>query len=378
MSLWHNERFRPTEESAVLERPDVTGELVERNARVKAPARPAQGAHQAAQPARDEAEEGDEAHESPGIDKPELLNVVPRAELGFSRDLVDTYFRQMGHADLLSREGEIALAKRIEAAQQAVLEGLCRVPMLIDQIARWTDEWREGRIRLDQLVEAASAEATLPGDSGSLDDGEEHDGDEQTARGANAAGNADQDAANSARATQLDAVGALAGEIAALRRKRAATAARGKPVSKAGQKRLDEMMERFRRDMVELRMHPNRVAELTTGVDDQYRILQGIDRKLVRARERNDRTETRELRAQLAALEERVGLAAAEFRTIVSTMRAALREVKRAREEMVTAHLRLVVAIAKKYRGRSSLDLLDLIQEGNMGRMHAVGEFDYR
>src|SRR5262245_19710634 len=262
MSLWQNERFRPTEESAVLERPDVTGELMERDPRVKAPARPAQGAHQAAQPARDEAEDADEPHESPGIDKPEMLNVVPRAELGFSRDLVDTYFRQMGHADLLSREGEIALAKRIEAAQQAVLEGLCRVPMLIDQVARWTDEWREGRVRLDQLVEAASPEATLPGDSGSPDDGEERDEDEQTARAATA-GNADQDAANSARATQLDAVGALAGDIGALRRKRAATAARGKPVSKAGQKRLDEMMERFRGAMVELRMHQNRVGELT-------------------------------------------------------------------------------------------------------------------
>jgi hypothetical protein len=67
----------------------------------------------------------------------------------FSRDLIDTYFRQMGGSELLSREEEIALAKRIEAAQLDVLKGLCRVPMLIAQVASWIADVGAEKRRID-------------------------------------------------------------------------------------------------------------------------------------------------------------------------------------------------------------------------------------
>jgi RNA polymerase primary sigma factor len=72
------------------------------------------------------------------------------------------------------------------------------------------------------------------------------------------------------------------------------------------------------------------------------------------------------------------GLPVAEFRHIAAEIGKARRELTAAREEMVKAHLRLVVSVAKRYRRYSSLDLLDLVQEGNMGLMHAVEKFNYR
>jgi RNA polymerase primary sigma factor len=84
------------------------------------------------------------------------------------------------------------------------------------------------------------------------------------------------------------------------------------------------------------------------------------------------------LRVELAAIAERVGLPVADFGRVAAEVGNAKRELNAAREQMVRAHLRLVVWVAKRYRRNSSLELLDLIQEGNMGLMRAVEKFDYR
>jgi RNA polymerase primary sigma factor len=85
-----------------------------------------------------------------------------------------------------------------------------------------------------------------------------------------------------------------------------------------------------------------------------------------------------ELRADFEAVARRLGLPLSELRLALTEIYQARREQKRLREEMVRANLRLVVAIAKKYRGHSSLELSDLIQEGNLGLIRAVEKYNYR
>ena len=84
------------------------------------------------------------------------------------------------------------------------------------------------------------------------------------------------------------------------------------------------------------------------------------------------------LRSELSAIELCMGLPAAEFRAAAGEIGKAHRELKSAREAMMRAHLRLVISIAKTYRRKTSLDLLDLVQEGNLGLMRAIEKFNYR
>src|SRR5436190_21436452 len=122
-------------EGDTLELKDNLGEIFDFEARAfdDAPAETtASPARRAEEPA---------ARQQPDAKEPAAIGAsAARAEPNFSRDLIDTYFRQMGDGALLSREQEIALAKRIEAAQVSVLASLCAVPMLIERIAAWGSE----------------------------------------------------------------------------------------------------------------------------------------------------------------------------------------------------------------------------------------------
>src|SRR5215216_608050 len=227
MTLWRNEQFRANDESAVLERTDISAEFFgvttgrdpNQNVTVvrTGQARP-QPSDPPGRPRPANAEEGSDSAANDNLD---VVAPAVRQELGFSRDLVDTYFRQMGDAELLSREGEIALAKRIEAAQAAVVQGLCRVPMLIERINEWNDAWREGRLRLDQLIDASMSDVEVPGEPGAAFGGEKADPGE-----ADAAPGEDQDSTSAgavdarfapAVLAQLEQVTGTAAEIGDLR-----------------------------------------------------------------------------------------------------------------------------------------------------------------
>jgi RNA polymerase primary sigma factor len=347
-----------------------------------------------------------------------------------SPDLMATYFRQMGRAEMITREQEVELAKRIEAAQGALVAGLCRVPMLIEQIDRWGAELREERLRLRDLVDLpatgqdsthASTQNPTPAtytpprapSSVATDTGE--DGEEQTA-------STDDHGDFAAREQallpvvlkRLNAMSKVAAEISTLSRKRVAAVMRGRDILKARRTRLAELVARFGREAAQLRLRADRVADLVAALEQEQRALAHAERDLLRLAEqcrvtrkefllrhtgheldadwldavaellpwrtlaRRHGARVAELRGDIAAMAQRVGLPIGEFRALAADIGRARREVMRGREEMVRAHLPLVVAIAKRYRRNGAMDLLDLIQEGNMGLMHAIEKFDYR
>ncbi len=367
--------------------------------------------------------------DDPAGTAPAGLEAGPDEDASFSRNLIDVYLRQMGGAELLSRADEIALAKRIEAAQQAVLRGLCHVPMLIERIAQWGHEVAQGQLPLADLIDLSMpiegehvqdirVPSELPGyaDSPPL-----------TPEAAEACGVAAEEAEATALANRaaaqmlivaprLERLVALGQEIGSLNQKRFLARGRGRDLAKRARARLQDLVSGFASEAVALSLRPDRVSELSEELERERQALRDAEQELLRLGERcgiarkdlAERHDGRELdpdwlskmaslgtqgwrtlveqhadgvaalRGELAAVAKRTGLPIAEFRRAAAAVSKARRELNAAREEMVRAHLRLVVWVAKRYRRNSSLDFLDLIQEGNMGLMRAIEKYNYR
>jgi RNA polymerase primary sigma factor len=303
---------------------------------------------------------------------------VRRIDEPRSPDLISTYFRQMGRAELMTREQEAALAQRIEAAQDALVAGLCGVPMLVARVDGWGRELREERLRLRDLVEistsdGAPAPVPVPIQVGQPAARPAADDTEQSESDGSAFGDREL-ALLPGVLKRLSAIARVATEIAAITKRRLSQLARGRDISKANRARLQQLLAKYGADVARLRLRADRVADLMAALDGELRALSQAEREFATVRG----GDVAALAREHVESARRVGLPVAEFRAVAGVVRKARREVVRGREEMVRAHLPLVVAIAKKYRRNGAMDLLDLIQEGNMGLMHAIEKFDHR
>jgi RNA polymerase primary sigma factor len=313
-----------------------------------------------------------------------------------SSDPLNAYFRNLDNTELLSRDEEVALAQRIDETQRALLICLCRIPLVVERVGAWGDQLGEGRLRLsyflDAIPELEASEDDLLGDGGSL--------------------RVSAEAVN--LIPRLDLVGVLNVKIAGLARKRFAALARGKELSRRERKQLEELLSRAVVDIANLHLQQDRVSDLAAEVDIEARSLRRTERELFRLAEdcgiaraevidrlfgrelgpdceaaslsdlswctfmQTHAQRLAELRSDFEAVAWRLGLPPSELRLALAEVYQARRELKQLREQMVRANLRLVVAIAKKYRGHSSLELSDLIQEGNLGLIRAVEKYNHR
>jgi RNA polymerase primary sigma factor len=357
-----------------------------------------------------------EAADAP--DEEEVAGNV-RDDHGRSDDPTRQYLREMGTHALLSRDGEIALAKRIEAGRVMMIGGLCALPLTVETLLRWQADNEAGKLLLRDLVDLGATLGADDADPELIAEPVEETSNDEEADGESSSPGfsvvASEDKARPEVLATLAAVAEAQARLQPLHARQMQTYLAGGALSPKDAATYAEGRAELARLVGTLHLHINRVEELVQGVRLLNKRLTTTEGQLLRLAEaagvRRDEflsfyhgAETRRdwidaaiarkakgwkafivrhaeeaeaMRGEIARIAEETGLPLAAFRQTYAIVSRGEREMTGAKEEMVQANLRLVVAIAKKYRNRG-LQFLDLIQEGNIGLMKAVDKFEYR
>jgi RNA polymerase primary sigma factor len=340
------------------------------------------------------------------------------ADFGRTTDPVRMYMREMGSVELLTREGEIEIAKRIEDGLKDMIQAISACPVTIAEIIATAERIRQDEIKIDEIVDglvdesddtppqAPPAAASDEDDDEEEEEAEEAEEEEEGAASGAAAGYSAEQLEN-LKNNALAKFDEIASQFDKMRKAFEKEGYSSKSYVKAQDAISNELLNiRFTAKVVEklcdtLRGQVDEVRHIEKQIIDVAVNKCGMPRahfiKVFPGNETNlewvdgevaanhaysailgrNIPTIKELQQRLIDLQARVVLPLPDLRNINRQMAAGEMKARKAKREMTEANLRLVISIAKKYTNRG-LQFLDLIQEGNIGLMKAVDKFEYR
>ena len=334
-----------------------------------------------------------------------------------SDDPIRMYLREMGGVELLSREGEIAIAKRIEAGKDVMLIALAQSPITAQQFVEWDEKLQKDEILVREIIDIDTNymedENTGPSakqrNSGETDKNEDSNDDDEF------------NPTLAAMETEikpkvLKTVNTLTKEYAKLikyQKEKLDCILNSGSFSTAKEKGYEKIVSDILENIKSLQLSPSVLEELVQKHYVENKKIVSLEGNLLRLAmdqkiPRNEfikfyigneinpnlkkfldtnpmwkqffsknKDEFKNIRERLIEISHKLGISVTDYKKLVSRIQKGEKESRIAKKEMVEANLRLVISIAKKYTNRG-LQFLDLIQEGNIGLMKAVDKFEYR
>ena len=334
-----------------------------------------------------------------------------------SDDPIRMYLREMGGVELLSREGEIAIAKRIEAGKDVMLNALSQSPITAQQFFEWDAKLNNEEILVREIIDIDTNYMDDDDNNGSK---QKKQDDEQSSE----VTSNDEDEFNPTLAAMeteikpkvLHTVRTLTKEYNKLikyQKEKLECVLNSSKFSTSKEKNYNKIVDDILESIKSLQLSPSVLEDLVQKHYSENKKILSLEGNLLRLAleskisrdefikfyigneinpnlkvflDTNDvwkkffqkhKNEFKNIRDRLVEISNKLGLSVTDFKKIVSRVQKGEKESRVAKKEMVEANLRLVISIAKKYTNRG-LQFLDLIQEGNIGLMKAVDKFEYR